>query len=227
MACKGPSQPKTCYDSVILRVLLPQVPVPRPRGVPGSLAYQKVSEVKEGSLWNGWPCIARRAAAAMDSGLFAGVACRSAMIYHWSTGHATSSLSQYSGDVKVNQNHLWTEGNSHFSAAGILLCSKSESSRGIMTGRVRSRTTTEMTNYVLWHSEMASEWLSEGTDRLCATVSSLCPLFTDGKLTRSEIAALINAVKDLYHHRGCLHGVGSHGVETLSSLKQLQLHDLS
>lgn len=77
----------------------------------------------------GDPAQARRAAAAMDSGLFAGVACRSAMICHWSTGHATSSLSQYSGDVKVNQKHLWIEGNSHFSAAGILLCSKSESSR--------------------------------------------------------------------------------------------------
>lgn len=55
----------------------------------------------------------------------------------------------------------------------------------------------------------------------------LCPLFTDGKLTRREIAALINAVKDLYQEMGCLHGVGSHGVEALSSFKQLQLHELS
>lgn len=74
---------------------------------------------------------------------------------------------------------------------------------------------------------MASEWLSEGIDRLRVTVSSLCPLFTDGKLTRREIAALIKAVKDLYQEMGCLHGVGSHGVEALSSFKQLQLHDLS
>lgn len=74
---------------------------------------------------------------------------------------------------------------------------------------------------------MASEWLSEGIDRLRVTVSSLCPLFTDGKLTRREIAALIKAVKDLYQETGCLHGVGSHGVEALSSFKQLQLHDLS
>ena len=74
---------------------------------------------------------------------------------------------------------------------------------------------------------MASEWLSEGTDRLLATVSSLCPPFTGGKLTRRGIAALINAVKDLYQEMGCIYGVGRHRVEALSSFKQLQLHYLS
>lgn len=74
---------------------------------------------------------------------------------------------------------------------------------------------------------MASKSVSEGTDRLLATVSSLCPLFTCGNLTRRGIAVLINAVKDLYQEMGCIYGVGRHGVEALSSFKQLQLHYLS
>lgn len=73
---------------------------------------------------------------------------------------------------------------------------------------------------------MVSEWLSEGSDRFLAAVSSLCPPFTGGKLTRRGIALLINAVKDLYEEIGFIYGVVRHGVEALSSFKQLQLHYL-
>lgn len=226
MSFAGPFQPETCCDSVILCVLQPQVVVPCPRGVPAALAYQRVSRVKQGSLLSGWPCAGKEGSSCHGqrgvcrSGL---QICCDLLLKH---RRCYQFLSAQESNLKVNQKHLF-KGNSHFTAASILLCSKSDSSREIMTGKGRSRATTEMTNYVLWHSEMASGWLSEGTDRLCATVSSLCPLFTDGKLTRREIAALINAVKDLCQEMGCLHHVGSHGVEALSSFKQLLKHDLS
>lgn len=74
---------------------------------------------------------------------------------------------------------------------------------------------------------MASEWVSEETDRLLATVSSVCPPFTGDKLTRRGIAVLISAVKDLYQEMGCICCVERHGLEALSSFKQLLLHYLS
>jgi len=53
------------------------------------------------------------------------------------------------------------------------------------------------------------------------------PPFTGGKLMRRGISVLINAVKDLCQEMGCIYGVGKHGIEALSSFKQLQLHYLS
>lgn len=129
-------------------------------------------------------------------------------------------------NLKVNGKYL-IKGNSNFTAASILLFCKSKTSGQFMMGRGRNRTTTEMTNYGLWHSEMASEWLSEGTDRHLATVSSLCPQFTGGKLVRRAIAVVINAVKHVYQEMGCICCVERHSLEALSSFKQLQLYYLS
>lgn len=48
--------------------------------------------------WMGDSVQAMRAAAAMDSVVFARVACRSVVICYWGTGDATNSPSQHSGD---------------------------------------------------------------------------------------------------------------------------------
>lgn len=132
MSFEDPFQPKTCCDSVILCVLQPQVVVPYPRGVPAALAYQRVSRVKQGLLLSGWPCAGKEGSSCHGQ---RGV-CRSGLqiscdllLKH---RRCYQFLSTQESNLKVNQKHLF-KGNSYFTAASILLCSKSDSSREIMT----------------------------------------------------------------------------------------------